>query len=140
MRTQVAGTLCVLMFALIVAVDAWAFGLLDLSASLRERGVTLTRPAVIFDHNGHNDAAQIMDCRTCHHGYAYENGTPVEAGDSVGLACAECHGASADANADPVARAARRAADTADAMHLRCGGCHADVGRGPVACVGCHAD
>ncbi|NDY72509.1 cytochrome c3 family protein [Desulfobacter hydrogenophilus] len=50
----------------------------------------LRRPAAVFDHDSHNEAAQIDDCAVCHH--AWENGKLVPDESREDTPCSESHG------------------------------------------------
>ena len=84
------------------------------------------RPAVVFAHDEHNDAAGLEDCSVCHH--LYENGRLVPGLDSAGIPCVECH---------PVAREADRT-PLLVAYHTQCKECHFRQRKGPVTCGSCH--
>lgn len=85
-----------------------------------------SRPAAVFKHDAHNEAAGIEDCAACHH--VYENGKKVEDEDSAGTACAECHTLAAQGSRPGLMTA----------YHTQCKGCHEAEGKGPLACGQCH--
>ena len=88
---------------------------------------TLRRPAALFDHDTHNEMAQIDDCAVCHH--VWENGKIVEDESSEDSPCSECHGLTATPeNSMPLA----------NAFHTQCRGCHVATGKGPLLCGECH--
>ncbi|MCF8031260.1 MAG: cytochrome c family protein [Desulfohalobiaceae bacterium] len=88
---------------------------------------TRQRPAVVFEHDGHNVRAGVYDCSVCHH--VYEDGERVEGLMSVGQECSDCHGLEeSEDNAVPLR----------EAYHTQCMGCHGDTGKGPLACGECH--
>ena len=85
-----------------------------------------TRPAAVFKHDAHNEAAEIDDCARCHH--VYENGKLVEGEDSAGTPCSDCHTLAAQGNQPGLMTA----------YHRQCKGCHEAQGKGPMACGQCH--
>lgn len=87
---------------------------------------TLRRPAAIFDHDAHNDAAGLEDCAICHH--VWENGQIVADESSEGP-CSECHNVTAGPD-NPVS--------LANAFHTQCRSCHIQKGQGPLLCGQCH--
>jgi hypothetical protein len=89
---------------------------------------TLRRPAAVFDHDMHNEAAELEDdCSVCHH--VYENNQRVEDESSEDSACAECH---------PVKPESARTTSLENAFHRQCKSCHFEVKKGPVMCGECH--
>lgn len=86
----------------------------------------LERPVSVFDHDEHNEKAQIEDCARCHH--VYEDGKLVEGESSEGIGCAECHTLEAQGS-QPGLRMA---------YHKQCKDCHVEMKKGPVACGECH--
>jgi len=47
------------------------------------------RTAAIFNHEEHNEAAEIDECNECHH--VYEEGVKLEDESSEDMLCSECH-------------------------------------------------
>ncbi|WDP93112.1 MAG: cytochrome c3 family protein [Desulfobacter sp.] len=88
---------------------------------------TLKRPAALFDHDTHNEAAGVEDCEVCHH--VWENGKIVEGESSEDSPCSECH----SLKATPENKMA-----LANAYHTQCRTCHIDKGKGPLLCGECH--
>lgn len=86
----------------------------------------LTRPAVVFSHDAHNEMAAIEECNVCHH--MFEDGKLSNDDDSIGMECSECHYTEAE-NSIP---------DLIRAYHLQCSGCHRQQKIGPVMCGECH--
>ena len=84
------------------------------------------RPAAVFKHDAHNEAAEIDDCARCHH--VYEDGKLVEGQDSVGTPCSDCHALKAQDDQPGLMTA----------YHKLCKGCHEAEGKGPMACGQCH--
>lgn len=87
---------------------------------------THIRPTVIFPHQKHIGMAIISDCNACHH--VYQNGKQVEAEDSVGMECSECH----------YGKGKDRPEDLIRIYHLQCKGCHMAQKAGPILCGECH--
>ena len=84
------------------------------------------RPSAVFNHDTHNETAEIEDCSVCHH--LYEDGQLVEGESSEDQSCSECH--------EP--RASDGQPSLMNAFHLRCQGCHLARRAGPVMCGECH--
>lgn len=82
------------------------------------------RADAVFNHDEHNEKANIDDCSTCHH--QYKEVVKVEGETSEDMKCSECH----KIDKDPVPLANR--------YHLRCKGCHEQKKAGPVMCSECH--
>lgn len=87
----------------------------------------LKRPAAVFDHDAHNEAALIDDCAVCHH--VWENGKLVPDESSEDTPCSDCHGIAAGSN-NPV--------PLVNAFHTQCRSCHVKKGKGPLLCAECH--
>lgn len=85
------------------------------------------RLPVAFDHDAHNDAAQIDECNVCHHVYTEDNQL-AEGESSEEQECSACH---------RVKKEIPRLA-LIGAFHIRCKGCHRVSGSGPVICNACH--
>tara|TARA_B100000614_G_scaffold27554_1_gene21509 strand:- start:300 stop:665 length:366 start_codon:yes stop_codon:yes gene_type:complete len=85
------------------------------------------RPAAVFDHDIHNEAAELDDCAVCHH--VWENGTLVEDESSEDSPCSECHGVNPTQENEMA---------LANAFHTKCRSCHIDKGAGPILCGQCH--
>lgn len=89
---------------------------------------TNRKPFVCFDHDVHNETAQLEDkCNLCHH--VYEDGALVQDESSEDSSCAECHGTE-DATIQ---------FDLISKFHQRCRGCHLKEEKGPVTCGECHS-
>lgn len=99
-------------------------------ASVLEENVDTprTRPLSRFDHDPHNDVADLEEsCTLCHHSFD-ENGELVPDESSEEMACRECH--SSEDTGRPKTEAA---------LHNRCKGCHLATQQGPIACGQCHS-
>jgi hypothetical protein len=84
------------------------------------------RPPVIFQHDEHNELAEIEDCNECHH--VYEDGKKLEDESSEDLSCFECHAENASG----------RQPGLRNAFHTNCKGCHLENNKGPIMCGQCH--
>ncbi len=84
------------------------------------------RPASIFNHEEHNEAAELDECSECHH--VYEDGVKLEDESSEDLLCSECH-LLEDTDEQP---------GLMKAFHLNCKGCHLTENKGPIMCGECH--
>lgn len=87
----------------------------------------LRRPAAMFDHDQHNEAAKIDGCAVCHH--VWKNGKLVPDECSEDKPCLECHGLNASPD-NPI--------PLRNAFHTQCKSCHVKKGRGPLLCAECH--
>lgn len=88
---------------------------------------TMRRPAALFDHDEHNEAAGIEDCAVCHH--VWEDGKLVADESSEDTPCSDCHSVAAGPD-NPVS--------LANAFHTQCRSCHVERGQGPLLCGQCH--
>ena len=88
---------------------------------------TTRRPAAVFDHDKHNEAAELDDCGICHH--VWEDGAIVDGESSEDSPCSECHGLTPSPG-NPMA--------LANAFHTQCRSCHIETGTGPILCGQCH--
>lgn len=86
----------------------------------------LTRPAAQFNHDAHNEKAQLTDCVVCHHGGA--DGKQDKTASTEGTPCSDCHKVKTNG----------KGTDLTHAYHGQCIGCHQAKGKGPVACGQCH--
>jgi len=85
------------------------------------------RPPAVFQHDAHNEKAQIEECNECHHVYD-ENGKKLEDESSEDQSCSDCHEAHDSGNRPGLRKA----------FHLNCKGCHLAKKQGPVMCGSCH--
>ncbi len=86
------------------------------------------RTAAIFDHDEHNEMAELEDnCTLCHH--VYEDGKLIEDESSEENSCSDCHGMKSSTDNEITLKSA---------FHKRCRQCHFDVKKGPVLCGECH--
>ena len=84
------------------------------------------RSPALFNHDAHNETAELEDCGVCHH--VYENGKRLEDESSEDQRCAECHGPEDEGRKPALMKA----------FHSNCKGCHEAEGKGPVMCGECH--
>ena len=84
------------------------------------------RPPVVFQHDEHNELAEIEDCSECHH--VYEDGKKLEDESSEDQSCSECH----EENSSGEQPGLRKA------FHMNCKGCHLENKKGPIMCGQCH--
>ena len=86
----------------------------------------LMRPTVPFQHDEHNEKAELENCNTCHH--ILEEGKLVEDESSEDRECSECHVSKGSGYPMPLVKA----------YHMRCKGCHLEKKSGPIMCGECH--
>jgi len=80
------------------------------------------KPPVTFTHIKHSEE---INCLKCHH----------DAKSSADAqSCFVCHGTDPDAPNPGVASAKE------NPFHIRCKGCHKELGEGPTKCQGCHKE
>ena len=84
------------------------------------------RTAAVFQHDVHNEQAEIEECYECHH--LYEDGQLVEEESSEDQSCSECH--ALESSGDQPA--------LMEAFHRNCKGCHVKKQKGPIMCGECH--
>lgn len=118
--------ICWILFGLTVLGSVWAqqdaWERMDNSVYDHPR-----RPAVVFDHDEHNELAGVDDCAICHH--VWEDGKLVADESSEDTACYECH----DMKKGP-----KNAMALTNAYHTQCRTCHSKEGKGPLLCGQCH--
>jgi len=84
------------------------------------------RAASVFEHDAHNEAADIEDCNECHH--LYEDGNKVEDESSEDQRCSDCHELNVSDGQPALLKA----------FHTNCKGCHLEKSAGPILCGECH--
>ena len=84
------------------------------------------RTPSVFNHEAHNEAAEIEECNECHH--VYEDGKKLEDESSEDQLCSDCHTLEAQRNQPGLMQA----------FHMNCKGCHEKENKGPVMCGECH--
>lgn len=116
-------------FTILIAIGLIAIGALTVHSQedmthVAPNGFTdPMRPAARFEHDTHNETAELDDCAVCHHVYD-DDGKRVEDESSEDSACTDCHD-------DSAANLARR-------YHKACKSCHFEQKAGPVMCGQCH--
>ncbi len=85
------------------------------------------RPGAVFEHDDHNEMAEIDDCAVCHH--VYENKKLVEDESSEDSFCSDCHFLKANQE---------NSISLEVAYHKQCRDCHFEENKGPVLCGECH--
>jgi cytochrome c553 len=118
-------TLSVLMFGALMTIHAQE----DMVEINNKVFYNPQRPAAIFKHDVHNEAAGTEDCALCHHVYD-DKGKLVEGESSEDSMCSDCHGLKASGNKPGLM----------EAFHLNCKGCHLEMKKGPILCGECHTD
>jgi hypothetical protein len=84
------------------------------------------RPPAVFNHDGHNEIAEIEECNQCHH--LYEDGKLVEDESSEDQSCSDCHEENGSGDKPSLIKA----------FHKNCKGCHLENKKGPIMCGQCH--
>lgn len=85
------------------------------------------RPGAVFEHDEHNEMAEIDDCAVCHH--VYEDKKLVEDESSEDSRCSDCHSLKAGEE---------NSISLEVAFHRQCKTCHFEKNKGPVLCGECH--
>ncbi len=84
------------------------------------------RSPSVFEHDLHNETAEIDECSVCHH--VYEDGQLVADESSEDMRCSDCHYLE-KVDGQP---------GLMNAFHANCKGCHEAEGKGPIMCGECH--
>jgi len=84
------------------------------------------RTQAAFNHDEHNEAAEIDECSECHH--IYEDGKFMEDESSEDQRCSDCHELISNTNMPSLRKA----------FHKNCKGCHQGRNAGPIMCGECH--
>ncbi|QGY38697.1 cytochrome C [Pseudodesulfovibrio cashew] len=105
-----------------------AFAQDDMTEVPADGFATLQRPRVAFEHDAHNEKAELEDCVICHHSKTEDGKQDLE-NSSEGEPCSSCHAETRTDGGTPLMRA----------YHKQCIGCHKEKAKGPVACGECHA-
>ncbi len=84
------------------------------------------RPPAVFNHDQHNEIAEIYECNVCHH--KYQDGELLEYESSEDMECSDCHNVKEGYPNPPLMKA----------YHDLCQGCHEERGAGPITCGECH--
>ena len=121
------GLRCLFAVFLIAGMTAAAATAQESIKHVKDSGFEIrSRPAPVFEHDAHNEKAEVYDCSKCHH--VYENGKLAPGQMSVGMECSECHMSDAGSGRMDLIRA----------YHLQCKSCHVSSRAGPVLCGECH--
>jgi len=80
------------------------------------------RVVSVFNHEAHNELAEIDECNECHH--VYEDGVKLEDESSEDMTCSECH----------EIKASEEQPALMQAFHMNCKGCHLQEKKAP-SCV-----
>ena len=115
------------MVFLVAVMVVYAFAQYDMVVVENHYFPNPQRPPAVFEHDLHNEKAELFDCAECHHVYD-ESGRKLEGESSEDRACVDCHGLE-DMGRVPGLR---------KAFHQNCKGCHLSMQRGPVSCAECH--
>ncbi len=129
MRRQHIVRLCIVLVLILWAMPAISQE--DMLVVPTDAFVDPQRPPAAFGHDAHNEKAELDECGRCHHGET--DGRMDPDNTSEGQACAECHAADPKAAPELAHKTPLRRA-----YHLQCQGCHAETGKGPLACGQCH--
>ena len=84
------------------------------------------RVVSVFNHEAHNETAEIDECNECHH--VYEDGIKLEDESSEDMTCSECHEVEVSEEQPALMQA----------FHANCKGCHLSEKKGPIMCGECH--
>ena len=124
MRKRGVGLLTALLLTVFLLVAAYSQE--DMTAIDNSVFPDPKRTASIFNHEEHNEAAEIDECNECHH--VYEDGVKLEDESSEDMLCSECH----------LLEASDEQPGLMKAFHLNCKGCHQTEKNGPIMCGECH--
>ncbi|MGB5157380.1 cytochrome c3 family protein [Desulfobacterium sp. N47] len=116
--------LCSVIVSSIIILFATAYSQEDIRYVQDPAFTKRMRPEAVFNHDEHNENANIDDCSTCHH--FYKDKVKVENETSEDMKCSECH----KIDKDPI--------PLVNKYHLRCIGCHEQEKAGPLMCSECH--
>lgn len=117
---------CTVVFLALFVLVATGFSQEDMRFVDNSVFVKPERPAVLFNHDTHNEKSDIEDCSSCHH--LYENGKLLEDESSEDQSCSDCHGRKDTGSTVSLRKA----------FHLNCKGCHLENNAGPIMCGQCH--
>ena len=124
MRKRDVGLLTVLLLTVLLLVTAYSqedMQFVDSSAFPNPE-----RVVSVFNHDEHNEMAEIDDCNECHH--VYEDGVKLEDESSEDMTCSECHEIKGSEGQPALMQA----------FHQNCKGCHLSEQKGPIMCGECH--
>ena len=124
MRKRGIGLLTVLLLTVFLLVAAYSqeeMATVDNSVFPKPERVAST-----FNHDAHNEAAEIDECNECHH--VYEDGVKLEYESSEDMLCSDCHEIGVSDGQPSLMQA----------FHTNCKGCHLSEKKGPIMCGECH--
>jgi len=125
---QLMASLAVIAALVAVYLVPMAFAQDDMTHMPIDAFENLQRPQVAFEHDVHNEKAEIEDCVICHHSMTEDGKLDME-NSSEGETCESCHAVKRTDGGTPLMRA----------YHKQCITCHEEKAKGPVACGECHA-
>jgi len=125
---QLLASLAVIAALVVVYFVPLAFAQDDMTHVPVDAFVKLERPQVPFNHDLHNEKAELEDCVVCHHSKTDDGKRDME-NSSEGETCESCHAVKRTDGGTPLMRA----------YHKQCVTCHETAAKGPVACGECHA-
>ncbi len=126
-KIQLLAFMAVLAALILVYMAPVAFSQDDMKRVPVDAFGKLERPQVAFEHDTHNEKAELEDCVACHHSKTDEGKRDLET-SSEGETCESCHAVKRTDGGTPLMRA----------YHRQCIDCHKDSLKGPVACGECH--
>lgn len=125
--TRLAIPMAICFVLALVSLAPFAFSQDDMTVVPASAFDPMERPQVAFEHDLHNEKAEIDDCVVCHHGRTEDGKMDME-NSSEGESCDSCHPVKPENGETPLMRS----------YHRQCGSCHAESLKGPVACAECH--
>ncbi len=125
--TQLLAPMAMIVALVVVFMAPTAFSQDDMTQVPADAFGTLERPRVAFNHDAHNEKAELEDCTVCHHSKTEDGKIDME-NSSEGETCVSCHPVKAAKGQTPLMRA----------YHKQCITCHTDAAKGPVVCGECH--
>lgn len=126
-KIQLLASLAAIAALVVVYMVPLAFAQDDMTMMPVDAFAKLERPQVGFEHDAHNEKAELEDCVVCHHSKT-DNGKRDLENSSEGETCESCHAVKREDGGTPLMRA----------YHQQCITCHTDQKKGPVACGECH--
>ncbi|MGL1864144.1 MAG: cytochrome c family protein [Pseudodesulfovibrio sp.] len=127
-NTRLAASMAIIIALVVVYLAPTAFSQDDMTEVPTSAFVSLERPIVAFEHDTHNEKAELEDCVVCHHSTTYAGLMDTE-NSSEGESCDSCHPEAPENGETPLMRA----------YHRQCANCHSTNLKGPVVCGECHA-
>lgn len=125
--TKLLAFMAVIAALVVVYMAPMAFSQDDMTVVPVDAFSKLERPQVAFEHDAHNEKAELDDCVICHHSMTDDGKRDLE-NSSEGETCESCHPVNPDNDKTPLRLA----------YHKQCMTCHKDAVKGPVACGECH--